>query len=61
MAKGSGGGSTVANNGNMLKGLVNRSPDVQDSSRVLGKQSVNSDATRSETSGPDKTLGPRCA
>jgi hypothetical protein len=54
-------GSTVASDGNMLKGLVKRGVDTQDSSRKLGKQSVNSEATRSETAPADQTIGPRCA
>jgi hypothetical protein len=54
-------GSTVASDGNLLKGLKNRSPATQDSSRKLGKTSVNSEATRSETQHDETTLGPRCA
>ena len=54
-------GSTVSSDGNLLKGLVNRSVPTQDSSRVLGKTSVNSEATRSETAPADNTIGPRTA
>lgn len=54
-------GSTLASDGNMLKGLTNKSPPTQDSSRKLGKTSVNSEATRSETTPAEKTIGPRCA
>jgi hypothetical protein len=53
MAKGSSGG--------MLKGLSVKCPPATDSSMKLGKESVNSEATRSETAPADKTLGPRCA
>ncbi|MDE2471867.1 MAG: hypothetical protein KGL35_24865 [Bradyrhizobium sp.] len=55
------GSGTVANNDNMLAGLKNRSPATQDSSRKLGKQSVNSEATRSETAPAESTIGPRTA
>lgn len=54
-------GQTVAASGNLLKGLTNKSPEACDSSMKLGKTSVNSEATRSETAHDDKTLGPRCA
>jgi hypothetical protein len=54
-------GSTVASDGNMLKGLVKKGVNTQDSSRKLGKQSVNSEATRSETAPAEQTIGPRCA
>lgn len=54
MAKSSG-------SGNMLKGLTNRSASVPDSSMKLGKESVNSEATRSETAPAEKTIGPRTA
>jgi len=54
-------GSTVASDGNLLKGLTNKSPPTQDSSRKLGKTSVNSEATRSETAHDETVLGPRCA
>jgi hypothetical protein len=53
--------STVASDGNLLKGLTNKSAQASDSSMKLGKQSVNSEATRSETAAAEKTLGPRCA
>ncbi len=53
MAKGSSGG--------MLKGLSNKSPPATDSSMKLGKESVNSEATRSETAPQPATIGPRCA
>ena len=54
MAKGSSGG--------MLKGLSNKSPPATDSSiKALGKESVNSEATRSETAPQPATIGPRCA
>ena len=54
-------GSTIAASGDMLKGLTNKSAPASDSSMKLGKQSVNSEATRSETAANEKTLGPRCA
>ncbi len=54
-------GSTVASDGNLLKGLTNRSASVPDSSMKLGKTSVNSEATRSETAPADNTIGPRTA
>ena len=53
MAKGSSGG--------MLKGLSNKSPPATDSSMKLGKESENSEATRSETAPQPATIGPRCA
>ena len=53
MAKGSSGG--------MLKGLSNKSPPATDSSMKLGKESVNCEATRSETAPQPATIGPRCA
>lgn len=56
MAKGSSGSQS-----NMLKGLTTRMPSASDSSTKLGKESVNSDATRSETAPADSTIGPRCA
>jgi hypothetical protein len=55
MAKSSG------SSGGMLKGLSNKSPPASDSSMKLGKESVNSEATRSEASSPPTTIGPRCA
>lgn len=54
MAKSSGSGG-------MLKGLSNKSPPAVDSSMKLGKESVNSEATRSETAKEQPTIGPRCA
>jgi hypothetical protein len=45
----------------MLKGLTNKSPPAVDASQKLGKESVNSNATRSETAPADKTIGPRTA
>jgi hypothetical protein len=46
----------------MLKGLKNRSPPTQDSSRKLPKgPSVNSEATRSETAPNVEAQGPRVA
>jgi hypothetical protein len=45
----------------MLKGLSNKSPPATDSSMKLGKESVNSEATRSETAQQPATIGPRCA
>lgn len=59
MAKGSSG--TLAGSGNLLKGLTNKSPEACDSSMKLGKTSVNSEATRSETAPQPATIGPRCA
>ncbi len=47
--------------GNMLKGLSNKSPPAEDRSMKLGKESVNSDATRSETAPNEPTIGPRTA
>lgn len=45
----------------MLSGLKDRSPPAVDSSQKLGKESVNSDATRKETAPQQSTIGPRCA
>lgn len=45
----------------MLKGLSKKSPEPCDSSMKLGKESVNSEATRSETAPAEKTIGPRTA
>ena len=45
----------------LLAGLKNRSASAEDSSMKLGKESVNSDATRSETAKEQPTIGPRCA
>jgi hypothetical protein len=53
MAKGKGG--------DMLKGLTTKAPPAVDSSMKLGKQSVNSEATRSETAPNEPTIGPRTA
>ena len=47
--------------GNMLKGLTNKSPSCEDKSTKLGKESVNSDATRSDTKQAEPTIGPRTA
>ena len=52
---------TVATDGNMLKGLTNKSASASDSSTKLGKQSVNSDATRSEVASNSIPSGSRCA
>lgn len=46
---------------NLLAGLSDRSPATVDSSMKLGKESVNSDATRKETAPQQSTIGPRCA
>jgi hypothetical protein len=53
--------SNQGGHGNMLKGLTNRSASAEDKSTKLGKESVNSEATRSETAATEPTLGPRCA
>jgi hypothetical protein len=53
MAKGSSKG--------MLSGLTDKSPPAVDSSQKLGKESVNSGATRSETAPAQATIGPRTA
>jgi hypothetical protein len=45
----------------MLKGLTNKSAEPCDSSMKLGKESVNSEATRSETAPAQPTIGPRTA
>lgn len=50
-----------SSNSNLLKGLSNRSPEACDSSMRLGKESVNSEATRSETAQAQPTIGPRTA
>lgn len=55
MAKGNGGSS------DLLKGLSDKSAKAVDSSMKLGKESVNSEATRSETAPGQPTIGPRCA
>lgn len=53
--------STVASNGNLLKGLTHKGAEPCDSSMKLGKESVNSEATRSETAAAEPTIGPRVA
>lgn len=45
----------------MLKGLSVKCPPAVDSSQKLGKQSVNSEATRSEIAPNVPAQGPRCA
>lgn len=45
----------------MLSGLTNKSPPATDSSMKLGKESVNSETTRSETAPAQSTIGPRAA
>jgi hypothetical protein len=52
---------TSSGNSNLLKGLTNKSPSAEDSSMRLGKESVNSEATRSETAPAQPTIGPRTA
>jgi hypothetical protein len=54
-------GSTLASDGNLLKGLTSKTAPASDSSMKLGKTSVDSEATRSEASQAEKTLGPRSA
>ena len=52
---------TSSGSSNLLKGLTNRSPEACDSSMKLGKESVNSEATRKETAPAQATIGPRTA
>ncbi len=47
--------------GSMHKGMSVKSPPATDSSMKLGKESVNSEATRSETAPQQPTIGPRTA
>lgn len=47
--------------GDMLKGLSHKGAPAEDSSMKLGKESVNSDATRSSTAEAVPAQGPRCA
>ena len=47
--------------GDLLKGLKHKAPPATDSSMKLGKESVNSEATRSETAKEQPTIGPRTA
>ena len=46
---------------NMHAGMKDRSPSAVDASMKLGKESVNSEATRSETAPQQATIGPRTA
>lgn len=52
---------TSSGSSNLLKGLTNKSPEACDSSMKLGKESVNSEATRKETAPNNTAQGPRTA
>jgi hypothetical protein len=55
------GGSAAKHKGNMLEGLVNKSPKASDASMVPPRGSVNDDAVRSGVAATPRTLGPRDA